>query len=256
MIREERLIFNVAGLIGSLVPDVDGGDDEHGQWFCRHYKTMRVKWMRTCLEQALDDMREVLMKAKQKGPVKVKPTVTPVPESTKPAPVSIAAEPVIKEHINIPLSPTETMSLASRSQLGFSLAYPARTLPENIFLPEDLRSGVVGEDVGFVEFDWGEKKSKRNRITNVVAPWISAAFSSPARAQSETSISSEVTTSSSYSKSKKLLRMIREWAPTLTFTPSSAAAPTTTTTAEHTSSSTSSPSPVKVKQVRKQDQDQ
>ena len=209
MVREDRLMLNVAGLRGAIVPDLDhhfSSDkvvdtshipteqlrelkltsnhskkqrDVHKSYFANNYKPMRVKWMKACLEEAFDDLYQLFS--------------TPEPQTTViSSPVDIQQEKPRKSSTsskassiqgfgeglrmttassspqNAPLKP-----VPSNSNLGLSLAYPSR---------QEL-DGVVGEDVGCIEFEigWGEQRQKHPDAT------------------------------SSYSRRKKLVKMLNWW---------------------------------------------
>jgi hypothetical protein len=180
MVSEDCLMFNVAGLIGNSVPDLEDTPAERGRhesstspthpsekkkshpgevsaqdlleddpYFYGNYKKMRVQWLRSCLEEALDDLHQAFSNAdkpaaesKEERPVLVKRK-----SSTKSKPVQ-----VLTSTTQLPQSPTDEKSPSihstNTSNIGLSLAYPSRSELE----------GVIGEDVGYIEFEWGNSE--------------------------------------------------------------------------------------------------
>lgn len=60
MVREDALEFNIAGLIGDTVPDLEMSEQQdRGKYFVKHYKQMRVAWLKACIELALDQLHEL-----------------------------------------------------------------------------------------------------------------------------------------------------------------------------------------------------
>ena len=166
MVREDRFMFNLAGLVGQdVVPDLDDAD-EYDAYFVEKWKEMRVKWFHACLQESLDRLYEVL-----NDTAPMPPSVATTMEK-QPEPVSTKSSSEEKKQverrpsggsIKLPSRPPSIHSLPAH--LGLSLAYPRRSDQANIYSATSVpgeKTGVVGEDVGLIEFEfaWGSSKSK------------------------------------------------------------------------------------------------
>lgn len=159
------------------------------------------------LEQALDDMHTVFQQAKAEAGLP-RTAILSVAEKPKSSPSAMA-----------PATPTESLvavrspsSITGKSPFGLPLAYPARSAVEEIFVEDGTRSGIVGEDLGLIEFEWGERRNRG----------ISGLSLSPQKWESNTSIKSS---GSSFKRGRKLFRMLKEWVPGASFVTDAAAAP-------------------------------
>ncbi len=184
MVKDESLHFNVAGLIGGDVPLPDDTCINQAYW--QQWRLNRVKWMKQALESALDLMHDILRAAPVPQPKLTSSSISRLSasvtsskallkedSSSKKKPVDVTshstqtspiASSLLRQHANTStsaLSDTKSMQSveASNTSLGFSLAYPERTRKEEL-------AGVIGEDVGFLEFDWGRSESTGSRVSD------------------------------------------------------------------------------------------
>ena len=155
MVREDRFMFNVAGLIGDQVPTLSE-HEEHSQYFVDNYKNLRVKWFRTSIEESLDHIYEVLNAADKAARSSLR-------RSSKDISGKVPAK--AEEEVRSLASNRPPSIHSLPPHLGLSLAYPRRSDMQNIYSPttQPEPSGVVGEDVGLLDFpySWGTSNSSK-----------------------------------------------------------------------------------------------
>lgn len=164
MVKDNRLHFNVTGLCGDCVPDVDNSHT-WSQQSLASFKLNRVKMFCQYLKQSLDDLRRIFELTKEDAlaikevPLK-SPTATASIINRSEGNVSANSGNKIfrKGSSHIERRPSSIRSATeSGNRLGFTLAYPTRQESGNLYAAPD---GVIGEDVGFIELDWGETRTE------------------------------------------------------------------------------------------------
>lgn len=163
MVREDRLMFNIAGQVGDQVPDLDISLYDRGEYFVKHHKKMRVKWLRSCLEESLDMLFETL-KSAPGGPRRPSQAGIDDISSHKLAKLTKSSSG------SLPVASKRPPSIHELpAHLGLSLAYPRRSEISRIYAPqksnEEEASGVIGEDLGLIEFEfqWGASKKTKKK---------------------------------------------------------------------------------------------
>lgn len=228
MVKDNSLHFNLTGLVGESVPDLEQPELWSDQ-FRANFKRNRVQWLRECLSQSLDEMRYIFSPAQSPlisplgvtlPPVSQLSQVTSFPRAAhlsesaldckldaalaidqrklerrlqmedqfkssssssssqqtsdgeggenESVENSSATSAPPQNHNQQQQSSSAHASIRHRApsiqstgadstrRLGFTLAYPARQESGNLYAGVE---GVVGEDVGFIELDWGETRS-------------------------------------------------------------------------------------------------
>ncbi|KAI3635423.1 hypothetical protein MIR68_006061 [Amoeboaphelidium protococcarum] len=175
MVREDRFMFNIAGLVGDVVPDFETVSAHQSQYFIDNYKNMRVKWFKSCLAQSLDYIYDLFEKQEARDLIPAKSSVAPIcplkPKSEEKDEGRKQAIPVTHAKSEDSIKRVERASSIHSvnsipRNIGLSLAYPKRAHAKDLYSVEP--TGILSDDLGLIDFEieWGVSYGAQSADSN------------------------------------------------------------------------------------------